>query len=38
MKKSIITHSQIMYAVKRVEAVFAVPDIFRELGTSTAIF
>jgi len=38
MKKSRFTDSQILYAVKRVEAGFAVPDICRELGVSTATF
>ena len=36
MRKSKFTDSQVMYAVKRVEAGFAVPDICRELGISTA--
>ncbi len=36
MKKSRFTDSQILEAVKRVEAGFAVPDICRELGVSTA--
>ena len=38
MKKSRFTDSQILGAVKRVEAGFAVPDICRELGVSTATF
>ena len=38
MRKSIFTNSQIMDAVKRVEACFAVPDICREMGISTATF
>ena len=38
MKRSKFTDSQIMDAVKRVEAGFAVPDICRELGISTATF
>ena len=38
MRKSKFTDSQIMDAVKRVEAGFAVPDICRELGISTATF
>jgi putative transposase len=38
MRKSKFTDSQIMDAVKRVEAGFAVPDICRELGVSTATF
>lgn len=38
MKKSRFTDSQILDAVKRVEAGFAVPDICRELGVSTATF
>jgi len=38
MRKSKFTDSQIMDAVKRVEAGFAVPDIYRELGISTATF
>jgi len=36
MKKSRFTDSQILDAVKRVEAGFAVPDICRGLGVSTA--
>ena len=32
MRKSKFTDSQIMEALKRVEAGFAVPDICRELG------
>ena len=36
MRKSKFTDSQIMDAVKRVEAVFAVPDICREVGVSMA--
>jgi hypothetical protein len=35
MRKSKFTDSQIVDAVKRVEAGFAVPDICRELGVST---
>ena len=38
MRKSKFTDSQIMDAVKRIEAGFAVPDICRELGISTATF
>ena len=38
MRKSKFTDSQIMDAVKRVEAVFGVPDICREMGISTATF
>ena len=38
MRKSKFTDSQIMEAVKRVEAGFAVPDICRELGISNATF
>ena len=38
MRKSKFTDSQITDAVKQVEAGFAVPDIFRELGISTATF
>ena len=38
MRKSKFTHSQIMDAVKRVEAGFAVPDICLEMGISTATF
>ena len=38
MKKSRFTDSQILDAVKRVEAGFAVPDVCRELGVSTATF
>ena len=38
MKKSRFTDSQILDALKRVEAGFAVPDICRELGVSTATF
>ena len=38
MKKSRFTDSQILDAVKRVEAGFAVPDICRKLGVSTATF
>ena len=36
MRKSKFTDSQIVDAVKRVEAGFGVPDICRELGISTA--
>jgi hypothetical protein len=35
MRKSKFTDSQIMDAVKRVEAGFGVPDICREMGIST---
>ena len=38
MRKSKSTDSQIMDAVKRVEAGFGVPDICREMGISTATF
>jgi len=38
MKKSRFTDSQIMDALKRVEAGLAVPDLCRELGISAATF
>jgi putative transposase len=38
MRKSKFTDSQIMDAVKRVEAGYAVPDICRDLAISTATF
>ncbi|KVA53031.1 transposase [Burkholderia cepacia] len=38
MKKSRFTDSQIMDALKRVEAGLAIPDLYRELGISTARF
>jgi putative transposase len=38
MRKLKFTDSQIMDAVKRVEAGFSVPDICREMGISTATF
>ena len=38
MKKSRFTDSQIVDALKRVEAGLAVPEICRELGVSTATF
>ena len=38
MKKSRFTDSQILDAIKRVEAGMAVPDLCRELGISTATF
>ncbi|WWE76220.1 transposase [Burkholderia gladioli] len=38
MRKSRFTDSQIMDALKRVEAGLAVPDLCRELGISTATF
>jgi putative transposase len=38
MKQSRFTDSQIMEALKRVEAGLAVPDVCRELGISTATF
>ncbi len=38
MKKSKFTDSQVMEAIKRVEAGLAVTDICRELGISTALF
>jgi putative transposase len=38
MRKSKFTDSQIMDAVKRVEAGFAVHDICRDMGFSTATF
>ena len=38
MKPSKFTNSQIMEALKRVDAGLAVPEICRELGISTATF
>lgn len=38
MKKSKFTDSQIMDALKRVEAGLAVPELCRELGISSATF
>jgi putative transposase len=38
MKKSRFTDSQIMDALKRVEAGLAVPEVCRELGISVATF
>ena len=38
MKKSRFTDSQIMDALKRVEAGLTVPDVCRELGISVATF
>ena len=38
MKKSKFTDSQIMEALKRVEAGMSVPEICRELGISSATF
>jgi putative transposase len=38
MKKSRFTDSQIVDALKRVEAGFAMPELCRELGISTATF
>lgn len=38
MKKSRFTDSQIMDALKRVEAGLAVPEVCRELGISSATF
>ena len=38
MKKSRFTDSQILDAIKRVEAGMAVPDLCREIGISTATF
>ncbi|ABC34921.1 transposase family protein [Burkholderia thailandensis USAMRU Malaysia  len=38
MKKSRLTDSQIMDALKRVETGLAIPDLCRELGVSTATF
>lgn len=38
MKKSRFTDSQIMDALKRVEAGLTVPDVCRELGISSATF
>ena len=38
MKRSKFTDSQIMKALKRVDADLAVPEICRELGISTATF
>jgi putative transposase len=36
MKRSKVTDSQIMDTLKRAEAGFAVPDLYRELGISSA--
>jgi len=38
MKKSKFTDSQIMEALKRVEAGLAVPELCREMGISSATF
>ena len=38
MKKSKFSDSQIMHALKRVEAGLPVPDLCREIGISTATF
>ena len=38
MKRSNFTDSQIMDALKRVDAGLAVPDVYRELGISSATF
>ena len=38
MKKSRFTDSQIIEALKRVEAGLAVPELCREMGVSTATF
>jgi len=38
MRKSRFTDSQILDAVKRVEAGIAVPDLCRDMGISTATF
>jgi len=38
MKKSRFTDSQIMAALKRVEAGFSVPDLCREMAISSATF
>jgi len=38
MKRSKFTNSQIMDALKRVDAGLAVPEVCRELGISTATF
>ena len=38
MKRSKFTDSQIMDALKRVDAGLAVPDVCRELGISSATF
>ena len=38
MKRSKFTDSQIMEALKRVDAGLAVPDIYREFAISTATF
>ena len=38
MKRSKFTDSQIMDALKRVDAGLAVPEVCRELGISTATF
>ena len=38
MKKSKFSDSQIMQALKRVEAGLSVPDLCREIGISTATF
>ena len=38
MKRSKFTYSQIMDALKRVDASLAIPEVCRELGISTATF
>ena len=38
MRKSKFTDSQVMDALKRVDAGLAVPELFRELGISSATF
>ena len=38
MKRSKFSDSQIMYALKRVNAVLAVPEVCRDLGISSATF
>ncbi len=38
MKKSRFTDSQIMDVLKRADAGLAVPEVFRELGISSATF
>jgi len=38
MKRSKVTNSQIVEAIKRVEGGLAVPELCRELGISSATF
>ncbi len=38
MKPSKFTYSQFMDALKRLDAGLAVPDVYRELGVSSATF